>query len=215
MLTLFFFIVFLACVGCLYTEGMWNNAIRLINVITAALLAMNFWEPVAHWLTTKMPSFTYFWDFLALWGLFVLFAGGSRLVTDYASRVKVRFLGLVDRLGSAFFAAWIGWVMVCFTATTLHTAPLSERPFGGAFHAEQRAQSGTSPEILWLGFTQRLSWGAFCRSATAVEWETEKYVFDPKGEFIPKYRARRLNLEYHVQKTDTFRILPEQFNMHY
>ena len=66
------FAIFVCCIATLWTEGMWGNAIRLINVVTAALLATNYFEPLANWLqgfSTKFSTFTYLWDFLALWGL--------------------------------------------------------------------------------------------------------------------------------------------------
>jgi uncharacterized membrane protein required for colicin V production len=128
MTSIFLLLIFLILVGCfamLYTEGMWSNAIRLINVTTAALLAVNFYEPSARWLDGWSPSYTYVWDFLSLWGLFALFMMIFREVTDRVSKVNVRFLKLADRIGSTFFALWVGWVMVCFTMVTLHTAPLA------------------------------------------------------------------------------------------
>ena len=45
--TLLMIIILFASVAMLYNDGMWSNAIRLINVVTAALLAMNFYEPLA------------------------------------------------------------------------------------------------------------------------------------------------------------------------
>ena len=125
----------MACIGFLYPDGMWGNAIRLINVIIAALLAMNFFEPLARLLEGWWPSWTYCWDFIALWGVFTLSIVVLRTVTDLVSRVKVRFLKIVDQIGSAGFAALIGWVMVCFTLTTLHTAPLGQTFLFGAFQA--------------------------------------------------------------------------------
>ncbi len=212
MLTLLLFVIFIACVGCLYTEGMWGNAIRLINVVTAALLATNFWEPTAAWLegySETFATYTYLWDFLALWGLFGIFMVIFRAATDLLSRVKVRFLKLADRIGSVVFAAWIGWVMVCFTAMTLHTAPLARDFMGGAFKPEQRAANSWSPEIKWLGFVQKMSRGQFCRSATEQQWKDEKYVFDPHGLFMPKYATRRANLEAYMNQHSTLRVLPE------
>ena len=35
-------VIFIAVAISLYTEGLWGNALRLINVVTAALLATNF-----------------------------------------------------------------------------------------------------------------------------------------------------------------------------
>ena len=73
LLTLLMLVILFACVATLYAEGMWSNAIRLINVVTAALLATNFFEPLARWLEDMGPSYTYVCDFLALWVLFGVF----------------------------------------------------------------------------------------------------------------------------------------------
>ena len=67
LLSLVMVVLFLACVGFSFSEGMWTNAIRLINVIFAALLAMNYFEPLANWLDDWMRAFSYYWDFLAMW----------------------------------------------------------------------------------------------------------------------------------------------------
>ena len=213
------FVIFIACVATLYTEGMWGNAIRLINVVTAALLAVNFWEPLARWLEGFNASFCYFWDFLALWGLFGLFMVLFRLATDFTSRVKVRFLSVVDRAGSVFFAIWVGWVMVCFTAMSLHTAPLARNFLFGGFDP-QRRMFVMAPDRQWLGFVQKVSRGSFSRTAGKAELDQKKYgsdvneqeqklcVFDRKGEYIPKYATRRANLEAYLKEKKVFRVLP-------
>ena len=51
------FVVLFATVAMLYAEGMWGNAIRLVNVITAALLATNFYEPLGNWLENFGETF--------------------------------------------------------------------------------------------------------------------------------------------------------------
>jgi hypothetical protein len=117
--------------------------------------------------------------------------------------VKVRFLKLVEQIGSAFFAACIGWVLVCFTAMSMHTAPLAREFMFGGFKPEDRAASSWSPELYWLGFVQYCSLGPFCRTATEAESKADKYVFDPRGEFMPKYATRRARLEAHMEKPAT------------
>jgi hypothetical protein len=163
---------------------MWSNAIRLINVVTAALLATNFFEPVARWLDHWQPSSTFVADFLALWVLFALFAGGLGELTSRVSRVKVRFLKIADQIGSGVLALWIGWVIVCFTMMTLHTAPLSRTFLFGGFKAESHMFLGLAPDRRWLGFMRKMSRGTFCRSAAIEE-------FDPQADFMPKYASRR------------------------
>ena len=140
-------------------------------------------------------------DFLALWLLFAASMMALRAVTDKLSRVKVRFLPIVDRIGSGLFAAWIGWVMVCFTMTSLHTAPLSREFLG--IQPEQRAQNTTAPELLWLSFVQQQSQKSLARSSG-------ENVFDPKGMFLPKYAARRARLEAYNKKHGTLRVVAEE-----
>ena len=206
------FVIFIACVAFLYTEGMWSNAIRLVNVVTAALLATNFFEPVAARATEWNASYTAMWDFLALWGLFSLFMVIFRTITDLVSRVNVRFPTMADRIGSGLFAAWIGWVMVCFALMTLHTAPLAKNFFFGAFQPDQAMFFGMlHPDRQWLGFMQKESAGGLCRSATEEEREENKYVFDPDRRFITTYSDRRAALEAYMKKYSALRINPKAF----
>jgi uncharacterized membrane protein required for colicin V production len=205
LLTALLLLVFLACVGFGFRNGMWSNAIRLVNVITAALVATNCFEPLADWLQGFAGSYQYFADIVALWAVFVAALGGLNLATDAVSKVRVRFATIVDRVGSVFFSAWVGWVMVGFTLFTLHAAPLPREFLFGNFQAEQPMFLGMAPDRQWLAFVHKLSRGPLCRSATTDQWRREATVFDPRGEFMIKYASRRSALEQHAEKTGTVR----------
>lgn len=198
ILTLLMFVILFACVATCYAEGMWSNAVRLINIVTAALLATNFFEMVANWLDGWQPSYTYVWDFLSLWGLFALSFGVFCELTNRISRVKVRFLKIADRIGSGILSLWIGWVMVCFTMMSLHTAPLSREFLFGGFRPEEEMILGLAPDRQWLGFVQKMSMGAFCRG--------EEKVFDPTADFLPKYATRRAQIQENIARSDTLRV---------
>ncbi len=200
--------ILFACAAMLYNDGMWSNSIRLINTIMAGLLAMNFFEPVADWLEGQAPAYTYFWDFIALWGLFIIFSLIFRLITDRLSQVKVKFLKIADQIGSGVLALWVGWVMVCFTLMSLNTAPLARNCLGGSFSSktEDRMFLGFAPDRQWLGFTQKMSQDAYARSASDAEWKAEKTIFDPRGEFLPKYATRRANLESNVKEKGSLTV---------
>jgi uncharacterized membrane protein required for colicin V production len=199
MVTILMVVILFACAAMLYAEGMWSNAIRLINVIMAALLAMNFFEPVAGWLERQSMSYTYFCDFVSLWGLFIIFSIIFRILTDRISVVKVKFLKMADQIGSGILALWIGWVMVCFTMVSLHTAPLAKNSLMGSFQPEQQMfVMGLAPDRQWLAFTQKMSQGPYSRSVSEADWNAQKTVFDPRGEFMIKYATRRANLESNV-----------------
>src|SRR5438128_117975 len=95
----------LIVIGIVGAEGLWHNLITFFNVMTAALLATNYFEPISEKLDYLGPSFTYLIDFLVLWGLFALLLVTFRTLTDLASRVRVRFRWPVDRVGGYLVAA--------------------------------------------------------------------------------------------------------------
>ena len=203
LLGLLLLLIMLASLAFLFNDGIWGNALRLINVLVAALLAMNYFEPLADWLEKELPSFDFLWDFLSLWALFCLLMIVFRALTDRISRVKVRFLGLADRIGSGILSAWIGWVLICFTLTTLHAALLGKTFLFGAFQSDQPMFLGMlSPDKEWLGFTQGVSnpqGGVFYNAPTEV----------PLHDYIAKYQERRASIEDYPGKTGSFRINPD------
>jgi hypothetical protein len=200
ILPLLMIVILAACIGVLYPEGLWSNAIRLVNVVASGLIAMNFFEPLARWLeglSEWFGSITYFLDFLSLWILFGVSMILMRVGTDLVSRVKVRFLKAADRAGSAVLAACVGWVMVCFVMTTLHTAPLAPNFLWGGFDPSRRMVMGLAPDRQWLSFVQHVSKGPFARS--------EPLAFDADNQFMIKYNNRRGALETQRTEKKAFR----------
>jgi hypothetical protein len=83
-------------------------------------------------LEKQMPSFSYLWDILAVWLVFVVTMGILRGVTGYLSKNKVRFHRLMETIGNISMSVVVALTMTCFTAWTLHLAPLAPNPFRGA-----------------------------------------------------------------------------------
>lgn len=185
MLTGILFGVWIVCIAMLWNEGMWNNCITLVNVLFAALVAMNYWEPAADFLNEKMPSYTYVLDFLALWFLFFIAYIVLRGITDAMSKTRVKFAPPVETAGSIVCVLITGWIMVCFTLSSLHTAPLARTAIKGSFQAEPMSNNflGMAPDRMWLGFVQHRSKNALSNSPPVV--------FDERGEYIFKYGGRR------------------------
>lgn len=182
-------LVVLGVFASLMSESLWSNALTLINVVTAALLATNFFEPLADWLESSIPSGAYFWDLISLWVLFAVVLGILRALTDNVSKISVKFKKPIETAGSYFFAAWICWVLLCFLMMTLHTAPLSRNFMFQAFRPEDRLFFGLAPDRKWLAFTQKMSRTTFSRMPS--ELHPEGHVFDPQAAFMPKYASRR------------------------
>ncbi|MGA2067323.1 MAG: CvpA family protein [Thermoguttaceae bacterium] len=200
--SLLLLLILAACVGVLYKEGMWDNAVRLVNVVVAGVLATAWFEFVAYDMKVVFPSYVYLVDYLTIWTLFCIYYVVLRAVTGVLSRVQVRFLKLADRIGGVVFSALVGWVMVAFTLTTFHTAPLGTNFFFEAFQPNEPMFLGLfAPDREWLGFVARLTGGVY--GGENVE------PLDP-DDFIDSQTQRRAALEAHLNKTGRLRIDPEK-----
>ena len=188
-------VVFLAVLASLVREGLWSNAIKLFNVMTAAMLATNYFEPLADWLTAKQPTYTYVWDIIAVWAIFCVSMGVMQTITDRISRVQVRFRKPVETAGGIFFACWVGWIMICFTTFTLHLAPLSRSFLGDSFQTAPDTEMffGLAPDRKWLSFMHSMSDNGSLAKSHAPGDTTS--VFDPDADFIFKYAASRDRFE--------------------
>ena len=198
--TIVLFVVFFVCLAMMWNEGMWSNALTVVNVTFAAMVATNYYEPLADWLDGQLPSYTYIMDYLSLWALFAIAFSILRYVTDSLSQYRVRFRMPIEHTGRVLFAAWTGWVIVCFSCFALHTAPLARSPFRGSFQSQPQDNNflGFAPDRMWLAFMQSRSEGALSR--------TEPRVFDPRSDFIYKYGARRAQLERSNQSTGSILV---------
>ena len=184
MLMISVIVILAVCVAMTWTDGLWTNTLTCINAFFAAVVASNYYEPVASFMDEQLPSFTYFWDFLSLWALYALAFMVLRICTDQSSKTRVRFKLPVDRFGAGIAGLCIGWMVVCFFLFSVHLAPLSRSPFRGKFQETPTSSNFfLSPDRLWLGFLQSRSEGAMST--------IEPKVFDEESEFILKYGQRR------------------------
>ncbi len=199
VLSLVLTIILFVCVAMLVREGLWSNAVTFFNTVFAGLVATTLFEPLANWLDGMVPRGTYLWDFAALWGIFCITAAILRALTDFVSRVRVRFKKPVEMIGGFFFAFCVAWTMVCFTSMTLHTAPLAPEFLWGAFYDKNSDDifwDVTAPDRQWLGLVQQVSAGALSTTVAAeAGGKVTKKVFDPKGRFIDTYGGRRADYE--------------------
>ncbi|HTN75154.1 MAG TPA: hypothetical protein VL096_07905 [Pirellulaceae bacterium] len=179
------FIAF-AIFASLYLESFWSNAITLINVTLATLLSISFYEPVAALIDKQLGSFTYLWDYLSLWLMFVVIFAMLRFCTDFVTRNRVKFKLPVEMAGRMLCAAAVAGVMVSFIMTSFHIAPLPPSPFSNGLASSPAGGDfvGLSPDYYFLGFVRYTSNGSLARGQT----------FNANNDFTAKYHARRKNL---------------------
>jgi len=212
MLNLVLFLIFVICVAALWFHGLWSNVITLIHMLLSILVAFNYFEPLSTMLDGFESSYTYLWDFLALWALFALTFIVLRVLTDMLSRTRVVFNFWVEIVGRSLTAIWIAWLFVGFTCATMHTAPLDAHPLGFQRTPKSGNFLGMAPDRLLLGFVQSRSRGALARGETnpsnmsprQEDKHLQVRMFDPESRFIYKYYQRRVNFqsepEYRVSR---------------
>jgi len=185
MLTGMLIFIWFVCIAFLWNEGMWSNCLTLINVLLAALVAMNYFEPVADFLDEKQPSYTYLWDYLSLWFIFFIVFAIARTATGLISNTRVKFIPQIEQAGRVISVLLIGWILVCFALSALHTAPLARTAIRGGFQEKPMSNNflGLAPDRMWLGYVQHRSKNALATSGPNV--------FDENAEYIFKYGERR------------------------
>jgi len=185
IITLMLFVILAAVTGMLVREGLWRSLLMFFNVLFAASMATAWYAPLANFLEGHLATYTYLLDFLSIWLIFCAVLALAREATDRLSPNKVEFPQLVERIGVGIPAFLTGWIMMAFTAATLHTAPV---PRGLVQPTpEARMFLGLAPDRKWLGWVRGSSRkGPFSRPG---------HVFDEDAEFILRYADRRLKLE--------------------
>ena len=236
MLTAFLFFIMIACIAFLWNEGLWGNAITLINVVLAALIATNYFEPLASFIEGK-SAWVRKWppmlDFFCIWLIFCVAFAIMRGMTDKLTTTKVKFKGVVELAGRTTLAVVVSYVFMSFTCMTLHLAPLAENSFGGSFH---RASIGDphkinegeddefetdkylptnflflAPDRQWLTFVAYLSWRRAddeIFNGPLARWWGQR-TFDPESRFLFKNGARRRMYERH-NKVHGFTLIPDE-----
>lgn len=186
IVTILLLLVLASVTGLLVFEGLWRSLLTFFNVLFAASVATAWFGPLANVLESQLPSYAYLLDFLAIWLIFCVVAALTREAIDRLAPTKVAFPVLVERIGVGIPAFLAGWVMMAFTATTLHTAAVP-RDFVQPT-PEARLFLGLAPDRKWLSWVRASSqWGPFSRGAGRR--------FDDQADFILRYADRRHKLE--------------------
>jgi hypothetical protein len=181
--SIFLAIVFLMVAVAVWFHGFWGALLAVFQVLFAGLIATGFYEPLATMLTNSNRELSYFWDIVALWGLFVISSILYRVFARFLSRYQVRFHYWVEMAGRSVAAVVVGYIFVMFTAFSVHLAPLQAEPFGS--NLKPGSEGGVRPDLQWMSFVRGQSQMGL-RAAN---------VFDLDGKFVGRHYERRSNLE--------------------
>jgi uncharacterized membrane protein required for colicin V production len=151
---------FFAGMAMMVREGLWSNAISLVNILVSGLAAFAFYAPLAIYLDEMLNGeYTYLLDFVAIWALFVVSMVICRGATTIASKTRMRFKYPIDPVGGPLVGLVAAWALSAFVMATLHTAPMGKNAFSGMLvHSKSDVDtksSLTAPDLGWLRFVDR------------------------------------------------------------
>jgi hypothetical protein len=175
----FYGIVIFAGVAMMVREGLWSNAIMLVNIIISGLVSFGFYSPLVIYLDEKTDGeHTYWLDFAVIWVLYVAAFAITRTLTSSASKTRMRFKNPIDPVGGPLMGLVAAWALAAFTLATLHTSPMPKDAFGGKLvHDDVAAASMVmSPDIAWLKFVETMSAPAALGSASTDRFSARAFV---------------------------------------
>ena len=147
--------VFMVVAFALWRQGAWATMLMLLNILAAATLATAWFETLVAMLEPVFPSYTYLLDFICIWAAFSLTLLVLREVIEKVTPERVKLRKPVELFGTPLLAVIAAWIMVGFTATTLHVAPL---PAGMVQPTpESRMLLGLAPDRKWLQWVRNSS----------------------------------------------------------
>ena len=192
--------VLFAGVAMMVREGLWSNAIALVNIIISGLVAFGFYAPLTVYIDEYFNGqFTYVLDFVVIWFLFAASMVICRAVTGAASKTRMRFKNPIDPVGGPIVAIIAAWVLASFVMATLHTSPMPKDAFGGKLVSAADVGSAsrlTSPDAAWLRFVEKMSDLAALGSTgterfRAKSWTQIQADHRAKYEKSPSVKVRR------------------------
>src|SRR4051812_44512595 len=155
----FFGIVMFAAIAMTVREGLWSNALTLVNIIVSGLVAFGFYSRLVVYLDEEVTKgqHTYWLDFAIIWALYWVTMIVMRTLMGVASTTRMRFKNPIDSVGGPIVGIIAAWVLAAFVMATLHTAPMGKDAFGGALVHGADTSVFSAPEVAWLQFVESMS----------------------------------------------------------
>jgi hypothetical protein len=173
----------------LTSEGLWGSALMFFNVLFAAMISFNFYEPLAKLLDSTGINWG-FSDTLCMLGLFCVALVALRLTTETIAPVMVRFPLPVYHAGRLIFGLAGGALTMAIVILAFHAAPVHKKIFNAIDHTS-KPPFGLGLDHMWLGFFQYETGAVFSNMGYGRPDPFHAYghggrvnVFDPKAAWL-------------------------------
>jgi hypothetical protein len=173
----------------LTSEGLWGSALMFFNVLFAAMIAFNFYEPLARLIDSTGINWG-FSDTLCMLGLFCIALVVLRMTTETIAPAMVRFPMPVYHAGRLAFGVAGAAVTMAIVILAFHAAPVHKKIFT-VIDYKTKPPFGLGLDHLWLGFFQYETGAVFSNTGYGGRDPYRTYghggrvnVFDPKAEWL-------------------------------
>jgi hypothetical protein len=189
------FVIALLILGMWYaliSEGLWGAALMFFNILFSALIAFNFYEPLAGLLAENVAPTAGYADTTCLIGLFVISLVVLRLTTESIAPAMVRFPVPVFHAGRIVFALGGSLITMAVLILAFETSPVDKKIFG-VIDYKFKPPFGMALDRQWLAFFQYTTGYVFADNSTETvdrEFGHAK-VFDPRGDWLIQHQNAR------------------------
>jgi hypothetical protein len=185
----------------LTSEGLWGSALMFFNVLFAAMIAFNFYEPLAAMLDGTGIGWG-FSDTLCLMLLFSISVLLLRMTTETIAPAQVKFPMPVYHLGRLVFGLGGAAVTMSIIILAFHCAPVYKKIFGVVDY-KSKPPFGLGLDHLFLGFFQNETGAVFARYGSGQRDPFREYgngrggerytvqFFDPRAQWLLRHQEAR------------------------
>jgi hypothetical protein len=180
----------------LTSEGLWGAALMFFNIVFGALIAFNFYEPLASLLDRTGINWG-FSDTLCMMGLFCVSVLLLRLTTETIAPVQVRFPPALYHAGRLVFGLAGATVTMAVIILSFHAAPVHKKIIY-AIDYQTKPPFGIGLDHQWLGFFQYQTGAVFARNGVGRRDPYRQYgypgrvqLFDPRGDWLILHQEAR------------------------
>ncbi len=188
----------------LMSEGLWGAALMFFNALFAALIALNFYEPLAVLIVENVSMAADFADSVSLMVLFIVALLLLRLTTETIAPSMVRFPTPVYHVGRVVFGFGGAVITMAMLLLGYQASPVQKKMLGVMDYKYDPMYHRRFDRDL-LGFFQYTSGYTFARNGVGPEGDPEfpdrPNLFDPKAEWLMVHQ--------HVRPYGTEQVLEE------
>lgn len=186
--------IILGMTYALASEGLWGAALQFFNVLFAALVAFNFYEPLAGLMAANVSFISHLADVICLMAIFMVTLVILRLTTETIAPAMVRFPPPVYHAGRIFFGLACSTLTMAFLIVAFETAPVHKK-VANVIDYSFRPPFGLGLDHEWLGFFQYSTGLIFADYNSGKKDPFSEYgnanVFDPRSEWLLQHQDAR------------------------